>query len=282
MQRRESLSAFSKEDTRRPPASSNRSNHPQHSQFDTNNANLTANINSPNNSKFPTPSGPANAPPFSIIQNNDPRVIYTGPWTLKGNKFVTTHSTTTRGASVHLKFNGTSIVVFGTVPASNDTVVPPTAVFVVDSNPPVETAAPTAEKPISNQPLFAADQLSGYYEHTINITIVKTDAPFTLESFFVTTDSSEASTTTSTGTATTTDTAISSADVSAHYTSPSSQKSARSSSGAHVGLKVAAAIIGTVLIIIIFSAVFFLIRRRREARRRSRGERESLPDIYSC
>ncbi|KAF8888530.1 hypothetical protein BD779DRAFT_1672210 [Infundibulicybe gibba] len=85
--------------------------------------------------------------------------MYEGPWTLNGVSSSTTHSTTSPGSTVTFLFNASGIVVFGTVPASNETVKPPTAVYILDEVP-TPTTEPTADRAISNQPLFAASQLS--------------------------------------------------------------------------------------------------------------------------
>lgn len=41
-----------------------------------------------------------------VIQDNDPRVHYGGPWVLKGTKVWTTHNTVVEGSTVSLIFNG--------------------------------------------------------------------------------------------------------------------------------------------------------------------------------
>jgi hypothetical protein len=41
-----------------------------------------------------------------VIQDNDPRVHYGGPWVLEGTKLSTTHNTVVEGSTVSLIFNG--------------------------------------------------------------------------------------------------------------------------------------------------------------------------------
>ncbi|TFK73537.1 hypothetical protein BDN72DRAFT_893943 [Pluteus cervinus] len=135
----------------------------------------------------PGPSSPGSmfGCPICIARDNDLRVTYNGSWTLNGTPSSTSHTTTTPGASASFSFNGTGIVVFGTVPASNDTIRPPTAAYTIDSEPAHVTTLPTASRSITDQPLFASLQLSGDIAHTIVINIQTADTPFTLEYFFV-------------------------------------------------------------------------------------------------
>ena len=41
-----------------------------------------------------------------VIQDNDPRVHYGGPWVLEGTELSTTHNTVVEGSTVSLIFNG--------------------------------------------------------------------------------------------------------------------------------------------------------------------------------
>ncbi|KAF9467962.1 hypothetical protein BDZ94DRAFT_1248190 [Collybia nuda] len=135
---------------------------------------------SPSNSSFPSNPGCLSC----IIRDNDARLLYKGAWSLDGNPAFTTHSTVTPGSSVSFKFNGSGIVVFGTVPQSNSTNPPPTAAYVLDAAQPFITTEPSANRNIPSQPLFAAFQLSPD-EHSITINIQKAQSPFILERFFV-------------------------------------------------------------------------------------------------
>ncbi|THU79588.1 hypothetical protein K435DRAFT_523372 [Dendrothele bispora CBS 962.96] len=125
--------------------------------------------------------------PF-CINDNDPRVLYEGPWVLTSNGtgpfLITTHETTTSGSKASLTFKGSGIVVFGTVPKSNDTVLPPTVNYTVDAAPPFTTAQPFASDHIQNQPLFAIGQLNDS-DHQITIDVLNASAPYLLNHFFV-------------------------------------------------------------------------------------------------
>ncbi|GLB42387.1 hypothetical protein LshimejAT787_1104020 [Lyophyllum shimeji] len=137
------------------------------------------------------PPGPSPGPNFGcfscIIQDNDARLTYKGNWALNGSSFSTTHSTTEHGATVSLRFNGSGIVVFGTVPQSSGTVPPPVASYILDANKPVVTSEPMANSNIANQPLFSAKQLSAD-EHQLTIQVGSNGghtAPYILQHFFV-------------------------------------------------------------------------------------------------
>lgn len=135
---------------------------------------------------FP-PFFPFGQPPECVfcVHDNDPRILYSGAWTLNGpGSFNTTHSTTTPGSFLTFNFNGSGIIVLGTVPQSNETLLPPTASFVLDASPPFVTTQPLAGRPISNQPLFAMGQLDNV-PHQLIINVTQTNAPFTLDYFIV-------------------------------------------------------------------------------------------------
>ncbi|KAJ7598919.1 hypothetical protein C8J56DRAFT_1039794 [Mycena floridula] len=137
-----------------------------------------------------TPTAFANSPghgscPFCVA-DNDPRVRYFGPWSLiSGGSMNTGHSTTTAGSLLTFTFTGSGIVVVGTVPQSNATVLPPTAAFAVDVSPPFATTQPMADSTISNQPLFAMSQLTSNDQHNLTIKVLKADTPFTIDYFVV-------------------------------------------------------------------------------------------------
>ncbi|KAF9500777.1 hypothetical protein BDN71DRAFT_1440281 [Pleurotus eryngii] len=121
---------------------------------------------------------------FSCIADNDARVLYSGPWTLNSADLFTSHSTTTPGSSLSLVFNGTGIVVFGTVPPSNSTHPPPSASYTIDADPPFTTNEPLATETIRFQPLFKVSSLSAS-EHRIFINVTGAETPYTIDSFFV-------------------------------------------------------------------------------------------------
>lgn len=81
-------------------------------------------------------------------------------------------------------FLGSAIIVFGTVPQSNETFKAPTASYILNAAPPFVTTEPSANNNIPNQPLFFAGGLSAD-EHTLTIRIDDAPAPYILEHFFV-------------------------------------------------------------------------------------------------
>jgi len=80
--------------------------------------------------------------------------------------------------------SGSGIVVFGTVPTSNDTVLPPTVNYTIDAAEPFTTAQPFASDHIKHQPLFAVSQLNDS-EHQIKIEVLNASAPYLLDYFFI-------------------------------------------------------------------------------------------------
>ncbi|KAG9221787.1 hypothetical protein PTI98_008709 [Pleurotus ostreatus] len=138
----------------------------------------------PTSSKFGNPSQAKTPQCFSCIADNDARVLYSGPWTLNSANFSTSHSTTTPGSSLSLVFNGTGIVVFGTVPPSNSTHPPPSASYTIDADPPFTTNEPLATETIRFQPLFKVSSLSAS-EHRIFINVTGAETPYTIDSFFI-------------------------------------------------------------------------------------------------
>ncbi|KAK0203751.1 hypothetical protein DFS33DRAFT_828954 [Desarmillaria ectypa] len=121
------------------------------------------------------------------IADNDARVLYNGPWSLDGaGPSNTTHSTSTAGSTVSLSFNGSGIIVFGTVPSSSTTSNPPTTSFIVDAAAPFVTTEPQTEQAYLNQPLFVASELSkDEHKIVINVTDAGSDSPFILDYFFI-------------------------------------------------------------------------------------------------
>ncbi|PBK67498.1 hypothetical protein ARMSODRAFT_311907 [Armillaria solidipes] len=121
------------------------------------------------------------------IADNDARVLYNGPWSLNGaGPTNTTHSTSTAGSTVSLNFNGSGIIVFGTVLSSSSSSNPPTTSFTVDAAAPFVTTEPQTEQVYLNQPLFVASELSKE-EHkiVINVTDAGSASPFVLDYFFI-------------------------------------------------------------------------------------------------
>ncbi|KAF8955329.1 hypothetical protein BDZ97DRAFT_295509 [Flammula alnicola] len=220
---------------------------------------------SPSSSK----SGSQNNNPFNCpictIRDNDPRVYYHGSWTLNGTQVSTTHSTTLSGSSVSLRFNGSGIIVFGTVPASNETFPPPTTVYFLDDNKPFQTTLPFALVNVPNQPLFASSgSLSSDKEHQISINITSASAPYILEKFFVFPKAS--STKDMIGQLPTGATVLPTGNISDVPPSPSPQ--AASPSASHTSydpqttIKVLASLLGILVLLIATGVVFYVFRRR--------------------
>ncbi|KAI9062133.1 hypothetical protein FKP32DRAFT_1574800 [Trametes sanguinea] len=109
-----------------------------------------------------------------LVNENDGRLKYGPGWTLATSdpfgEHRTSHSTTVNGSSVVVDFNGTSIVVFGTVPQSNATFAPPSASYSIDGHRPIELSLPTASICIPNQQFFRSPELPpGAHNLTINV-----------------------------------------------------------------------------------------------------------------
>jgi len=121
-----------------------------------------------------------------VIQDNDPRVHYSGPWVLEGTELSTTHNTVVEGSTVSLIFNGSAIIVFGTVPASNQS-EPPTVAYFLDTLPPSITTLPQATADTPNQPLYSSLGLSPDERHRlfINVTKIQPETPYALTSFSI-------------------------------------------------------------------------------------------------
>lgn len=179
---------------------------------------------------------------------------------------------------------GTGIVVFGTVPASNDTVQPPSAVYFLDNNPPFPTTLPRAAVDIPHQALFATQQQLSPGEHHIIINITKASAPYTLSSFviFPNMDMKDmevgqpASGPLSNSTKSHT-------PLSNNSSSAAMQQMSSSSSGHHQTSQKPVKILAAVLAIIGFlllagGIIFFIFRWRTAARRRQQAARVSCPE----
>ncbi|TFK22451.1 hypothetical protein FA15DRAFT_517922 [Coprinopsis marcescibilis] len=96
----------------------------------------------------------------------------------------TTHSTTDKGAKARFRFEGSKVIVFGTVPATNASDKPPTIRYSIDKQNSMELTVPVANTAITNQPLFSASNLRRS-PHELVIELVKGEAPYILEQFFV-------------------------------------------------------------------------------------------------
>lgn len=175
---------------------------------------------------------------------------------------------------------GTGIVVFGTVPASNASVQPPTAAYIIDKRPPKTTTLPTASNAISDQPLFAAMRLAPDEEHQLVIDVQSAEAPYTLEYFFIFPKSSGSQnmvnklpTNPVTEPSMTTIPAPTSAPLS---TAPDPMSST---------VKILAGMLGSVVVLLIVGLILFLFRRHQQrTRTRSHPSEKSgmfVPRIFT-
>jgi hypothetical protein len=155
--------------------------------------------------------------------------------------------------------------VFGSIPASNSTHPPPTAVYVVDAATPFTTAEPMATAPILNQPLFYQDQLSpGTHKLLINVTAVQAASPFSLDYFIITPEGSVAP-----------ESAIAAASASAISPPASSHPTSGSLSEAHTSaatVGILAGVLGSIIFILLCLSVFFFVIIRRRRRRTNRSK----------
>ncbi|PBK89917.1 hypothetical protein ARMGADRAFT_321230 [Armillaria gallica] len=214
------------------------------------------------------------------IADNDARVLYNGPWSLNGaGPSNTTHSTSTAGSTVSLSFNGSGIIVFGTVLSSSSSSKPPTTSFTVDAAAPFVTTEPQTEQTYLNQPLFVASELSKE-EHkiVINVTDAGSASPFVLDYFFISphldsTSNTEATIsfppTSSSGSPTPFASAIKSTTSSTSDVSPVARDST-------IVIKVLAALLGVLFLTIIFLIAFLVIYIRKSKIRRG----PSIPRSY--
>lgn len=142
---------------------------------------------------------------------------------------------------------------FGTVPQSNSTAPPPTAVYVLDAAQPFVTTEPTASRNIPSQPLFAAFELSPE-EHSITISIQKAESPYILERFFVFPQVNI--------TQKAVDTGPPEATASSGPATPE-PKAPKTTIDSQMTVRILAGILGSLIVIIIISGLCFLLSRRR-------------------
>ncbi|KAJ7485640.1 hypothetical protein FB451DRAFT_62143 [Mycena latifolia] len=214
----------------------------------------------PSSTKTSSPSPPPPPCVLNCVPDNDPRVRYSPAWSLSSQGFFrTSHETSVVGSWVTFNFNGSAITVYGSVPASNTTHPPPTAVYAIDAATPFTTSEPMASSPILNQPLFSASQLSeDTHTLVINVTAVQAASPFSIDYFIVTPRPSASAKLPESSLATTS---------SLTKTQPS---------GATVGIL--AGVLGSVIFVLLCLSAFFLVifRRRRQRMQRSKSFQSSL------
>ncbi|KAI0353962.1 hypothetical protein OH77DRAFT_566520 [Trametes cingulata] len=108
------------------------------------------------------------------VNENDGRLKYGSGWQLSSydpnGRALTAHTTTVSGSSVVVDWEGTSIIVFGTVPRSNASAVPPSATYSVDDKRPVMLTLPSSDRCIPNQQFFQSLTVpQGTHNLTINV-----------------------------------------------------------------------------------------------------------------
>ncbi|KAK7044500.1 hypothetical protein R3P38DRAFT_166832 [Favolaschia claudopus] len=209
-----------------------------------------------------SPSGfaPPCFPP-QCIQDNDTRVRYSPAWSLSPLGFFgTSHQTEEAGSSLSLNFNGTGIIVFGSVPPSSGSNAPPTASYTVDTSPPVVTAEAMAKTPILNQPLFSVSNLHPG-SHTLDIKVLNVSAasPFGIQYFIVTPQALAATSASSSSL---------SPDQVPESTTINGTAESRSASRTTVGIL--AGVLGSVIFVLLCVVVTFVVIARRRQRRASR------------
>ncbi|KAI0331740.1 hypothetical protein GY45DRAFT_1369722 [Cubamyces sp. BRFM 1775] len=129
----------------------------------------------------------------TFVDENDGRLKYGPGWTLVPSNTLfgtqqTVHIATTNGSSVSIEFDGTSILVFGSVPQSNMTTAPPSAAYSVDGEEPWELPLPIADRCIPNQQFFHSRELTlGTHNLTINVT-TPDSTPYILDYLWFCTD----------------------------------------------------------------------------------------------
>ncbi|KAI0659842.1 hypothetical protein C8Q70DRAFT_914433 [Cubamyces menziesii] len=127
----------------------------------------------------------------TFVDENDGRLKYGPGWMLSAFPFgsqSTVHIATTNGSSVVVDFNGTSVIVFGSVPKSNMTDAPPSAAYSVDGEEPWELPLPIANRCIPNQQFFHSRELTlGAHNLTINVT-TPDGTPYILDYLWFCTD----------------------------------------------------------------------------------------------
>jgi len=107
---------------------------------------------------------------------------------LEATNLSITHSTVVQGSTASLRFKGSAIGVFGTVPASSPELEPPTVAYCLDNLPPYITTLPYATADMLNQPLYTSPNLSSNEEHILVINVTNSmpsAAPYALAGFFL-------------------------------------------------------------------------------------------------
>ncbi|KAF5314752.1 hypothetical protein D9611_007067 [Ephemerocybe angulata] len=212
-----------------------------------------------------------------VTQDNAPGLIYVGNWFMTNEKvFGTTHSTTARDASVTFSFNGTKVIVFGTVPKGDRQSKGPTARYILDNVPVLTTTLPVSTEQIRNQPFFAAQDLNTSI-HTLRIEMVQINqkSPYVLQHFFVRPHNSSLSggdmpddaidDSDSDATGTTDTTSYDPAMTPGSYSLPGPESTSGDASSHPDPLqivKILAAVLGAVVALVIVAMGFVFIRRR--------------------
>ncbi|PFH49426.1 hypothetical protein AMATHDRAFT_4940 [Amanita thiersii Skay4041] len=150
-----------------------------------------------------TPSvGIRQDPTLVKVEDDDPKVQYTGNWTTGGTLFDsnrTIHSTSSIGSEVTFSFFGSSITVFGRLPNTTVSAGYPAAVFIIDDENPATLIAipPVQEKTVYQVPIFQSPTLPPG-QHTLKIQSQENVTDLSLD-FFLYTQPSNVTATSSTG-----------------------------------------------------------------------------------
>ncbi|KIP04503.1 hypothetical protein PHLGIDRAFT_15167 [Phlebiopsis gigantea 11061_1 CR5-6] len=126
--------------------------------------------------------------PCEVVNENDGRLQYTGTWVLESKDpngiYFTTHTTSTAGSAVTISFNGTSITIIGIVHASNNTVPPAIASYIIDDGASVSLPLPISNRDIPNQQFFESPILD-LSAHKLVINITSDGSPYTLDTLLI-------------------------------------------------------------------------------------------------
>jgi len=236
-------------------------------------------------------------PTSFYISNTNPRVPYTGLWVLeRATDLSITHSTVVQGSTASLRFKGSAIGVFGTVPASSPELEPPTVAYCLDSLPPYITTLPHATADMLNQPLYTSPNLSSNEEHLLVINVTNSmprAPPYALAGFSLSPNGSQSSgsqgispTTTppmttpptTTPTPTVTPPTVTPPTVTPSPVTPSVPASATMSNGNLTGI--VAGILGCLVFVFIVGIIICLVSRWRTHVRRELPE-EPCPETSS-
>ncbi|RPD54960.1 hypothetical protein L226DRAFT_83696 [Lentinus tigrinus ALCF2SS1-7] len=224
----------------------------------------------PSSGTFPCPANSSPNPPFPgcfTVNDGGPFFKYIGSWmvsSLDGNGKGSIHQATARGAALEISVDGTGFALFGIIPPSNTTDLPPSALYTVDNSTSRSTAStlPFATDCQRNQNFFQVNNLTpGNHTITVNVTHASPTAPYIVDYIWICGVSTHGKSTSSAVAAPST-TAGASSD------SPVSKThSTRSRDAIIVGTVLG----GIILLLVLTFLACVCIRRRRRRQNRLRG-----------